>query len=452
MSERRYIYVVGTGRCGLASLRAVLNAQPSTAIKEAEPPLLPWSPRSPRAMNARIQRKFANASEEIVGECGWFFLNYLEHFLATGLHVRVIVLERERESTIESLRRWVASNFAPGTNHWSGKVGSGLLHHPSVSQTFPKYDNAQLDDCLQRYWVDYHTKAIALQRQFPSSCRIFDTACALNSVAGQNELLDFCGYPAEDRTLTLNVRESRPVAIDAGRRRHGRAHRDDRASCAVLVPMGESIPIACERSLVALEKRGYAVKRLPGFAAIDQARNVLATQALSEGYTETMWIDSDIEFNPDDVDRLRQHDLPIVSGVYAKRGQPAIASNVMPETESFEFGKNGGLYEICYAGTGFLYVKREVYETMQMNLDIPVCNELFSELVIPFFHPIIREHDEAAWYLAEDFSFSHRARECGYKVMADTSIRLWHIGTYRFGWEDACRTIKRHAEFTMKFQ
>ena len=41
------------------------------------------------------------------------------------------------------------------------------------------------------------------------------------------------------------------------------------------------------------------------------------------------------------------------------------------------------------------------------------------------------------WYLGEDYSFCERARQCGYKIMADTSIRLWHIGEYAYGWEDA---------------
>ena len=46
-----------------------------------------------------------------------------------------------------------------------------------------------------------------------------------------------------------------------------------------------------------LERRGYAVWRIRGFAAIDQARNRLAYQALERGFEETFWIDSDIAFS-----------------------------------------------------------------------------------------------------------------------------------------------------------
>jgi hypothetical protein len=50
-------------------------------------------------------------------------------------------------------------------------------------------------------------------------------------------------------------------------------------------------------------------------------------------------------------------------------------------------------------------------------------------------------------YLAEDFAFCHRARSCGFKIMADTRIRLWHVGRYRFGWEDAGGDPKRYGDY-----
>ena len=68
-----------------------------------------------------------------------------------------------------------------------------------------------------------------------------------------------------------------------------------------------------------LENRGYVVRRTPGYSAIDVARNELAFKALQDGFAETMWIDADIGFEPDSVDRLRSQDLPIVCGIYPKK-------------------------------------------------------------------------------------------------------------------------------------
>ena len=55
------------------------------------------------------------------------------------------------------------------------------------------------------------------------------------------------------------------------------------------------------------------------------------------------------------------------------------------------------------------------------------------------------------WYLSEDYSFCERARQCGYKIMEDTSIRLWHIGHYAYGWEDAGQDRLRHDSFLFLF-
>ena len=63
----------------------------------------------------------------------------------------------------------------------------------------------------------------------------------------------------------------------------------------------------------------------------------------------------------------------------------------------------------------------------------------------------IRQHD-SWWSLGEDYSFSHRARECGFRVLADTTIRLWHIGNSHYGWEEAGSDAKRFDTFHMTFE
>ena len=77
------------------------------------------------------------------------------------------------------------------------------------------------------------------------------------------------------------------------------------SSCCILVPVGSHIEAECERSLVELERRGYIVRRVEGYAAIDQGRSQMATDALRDGFEELLWIDSDMGFDPDEVDRLR---------------------------------------------------------------------------------------------------------------------------------------------------
>jgi hypothetical protein len=219
----------------------------------------------------------------------------------------------------------------------------------------------------------------------------------------------------------------------------------------ILVPFSGSIQRECEDGLKELERRGYQVRRVGGYAAIDQGRNQIATDALRDGFEETLWIDADVGFHPDAVQRLRSHPHPILCGVYPQKGKKALACHVMPGAAAITFGQGGGLAEVLYAGAGFLLVRREVYLAVQRKLKLPMCNERFGRPMIPFFYPLIRPIEEAYWYLAEDYAFCHRARQCGFRIYADTSIRLWHIGTYRYGWEDAGIQQKRFGEFTLNF-
>jgi hypothetical protein len=113
--------------------------------------------------------------------------------------------------------------------------------------------------------------------------------------------------------------------------------------CIILVPVGSSIETHCEEALRSLEHRGNCVRRVSGYTSIDQARNEIVSKAIEDGFEETMWIDSDIGFNPDDVEKLRSHNLPLTCGIYPKKGERALAIHSLPGTERIQFGTKGGL-------------------------------------------------------------------------------------------------------------
>jgi len=216
----------------------------------------------------------------------------------------------------------------------------------------------------------------------------------------------------------------------------------------ILVPVGGRIEPGCELALQGLERRGYSVRRVPGFSAIDFGRCVMASDAIRAGYQELMWIDSDIAFNPDDVEKLRSHQLPFVAGIYAKKGQREFACSFLPGTEQVVFGHGGGLTEIRYAGFGFTLTRREVYERMSRQLRLPPSNQRFGSPIAPWFIPMLAPDGAGMWYLAEDYAFCERLKLCGYRVMADTSIRLFHFGSYGYSWEDAGAEKERFASYT----
>jgi hypothetical protein len=222
----------------------------------------------------------------------------------------------------------------------------------------------------------------------------------------------------------------------------------DPTRCVILMPVGGAIDPGCDDALRELERRGYPVRRVRGYAAIDAARNQMASDALAQGFDELLWIDADIVFDPDDVDKLRRHDLPLVCGIYPKKSRRQLACSLLPNTRQVQFGVKGGLIEILYCGFGFVLTRRSVYETIQRQLNLPLCNQRFNSTLVPYFATMVAGQDAQAWYLGEDYAFCERARQCGFRVMADTSIRLWHVGSYRFGWEDAGRPVERYHNFT----
>ncbi|HEY7154088.1 MAG TPA: hypothetical protein VH575_09050, partial [Gemmataceae bacterium] len=218
--------------------------------------------------------------------------------------------------------------------------------------------------------------------------------------------------------------------------------------CVILVPVGGAIDSSCEDALRELDRRGYPVWRVQGYAALDTARNQMANDALAQGFDELLWIDADIVFDPDDVEELRQHDLPLVCGLYPKKSCRQFACAFLPQTRQLLFGTRGGVIEILYCGFGFVLTRRELYETMQQQLELPLCNQRFGAPLVPYFTPLVAGEGEQAWLLGEDYSFCERAHRCGFRVLADTTIRLWRVGSYHFGWEDAGRDVERYTDYT----
>jgi GT2 family glycosyltransferase len=212
----------------------------------------------------------------------------------------------------------------------------------------------------------------------------------------------------------------------------------------VIVPCFNGvIDVECERGLRELERRGIDVWREPGFSAIDKARSVLASRALHAGYDALMWIDADIVFRPDDVDRFHACGEPFIAGLYAKKGRRELAAHLLPGTQSIQFGQRGGLFEVRYVGTGFLYAAAEVYRRMEAQL--PVCDRSFDGRgFVPYFLPaVIEDRDKGAWYLSEDYAFCERARQVGCRIMVDSRVRIGHAGRYVYSWEDAGSSVER---------
>jgi hypothetical protein len=206
--------------------------------------------------------------------------------------------------------------------------------------------------------------------------------------------------------------------------------------CAVFVTGNAPVGSPTAAGIRELERRGYSIWRIEGAEQLDLLRSQAATEALSRGFSETLWIDSQIEFDPNDVIKLRAHQLPLVAGVYPRAGGHTLALELLPSTSRIELGVGGGLLEIQYVAVGFLHVRREVYETMSSQLELPRCPPPAGPPFTPYFLPFVKTENAGSTFLDADFAFCERARQCGFAIFADTTIRLWRNGNYRYSWED----------------
>ena len=144
---------------------------------------------------------------------------------------------------------------------------------------------------------------------------------------------------------------------------------------------------------------------------VDIARNAMTSVALAyKEVTHLMFIDDDMTFDRDAVRRLLTHDLPIVGGLCHNRRPPypPILIHDSPRGFEFQYDYPEGLVEVDATGAAFLLVKREVFEAIRAEFP-----------------------DEEPWRpkgVSEDVSFCRRAREAGFKVFVDTTIKIGHVG------------------------
>jgi hypothetical protein len=185
-----------------------------------------------------------------------------------------------------------------------------------------------------------------------------------------------------------------------------------KGSVLIAVPLaGPMIYWRTVSALLSLEKPSRSELMVFQGALIDRARNYLAKQMLSHPMraTHLFFLDSDILPPPETLIKLLERNCPIVSGLYHRRLPPH-------EPMAFTQGRKGlepirlkgpTLREVEFVGGGCLLIKREVFEK------------------IP--HPWFENRWSKEGYWSEDFDFCRKAREAGFKIIVDRSVKAQHI-------------------------
>jgi hypothetical protein len=171
-----------------------------------------------------------------------------------------------------------------------------------------------------------------------------------------------------------------------------------------------------------------------GCSVVSRARNLLAQDMLESPCTELIFIDSDINFEPEDIFRLMAWGSDDKKGIIA--AVPRVRSEQKTYIATLDYDENGdltmnstGLVRAKRVATAFMWVRREVFETLAREHEEWQYFDPRSDrtLTCIFDFKLTEEG-----YVGEDFLFCDRAREHGFEVWIDPSISLGHMGVQEY--------------------
>ena len=183
---------------------------------------------------------------------------------------------------------------------------------------------------------------------------------------------------------------------------------------------------------------------------VSNARNALTALFLRSKYDYLLFIDSDVEFQPEAVIRMLVTKKDIICTPY--RVKFPHDPNLVKYTVSFEDDKKVGivsdyLVEIKEGPAGLMLIHRRVFESLMEGCEHLKINHPDKKKSDPYlynFWDTTFDMDEGLWR-GEDISFCRLARKAGFQIFANIKSRTTHHGTY--GWtgkfEDALTQEKK---------
>ena len=171
---------------------------------------------------------------------------------------------------------------------------------------------------------------------------------------------------------------------------------------------------------------------------IHQARNYLTSVFLTTEYEYLLFIDSDVEFEPESVMRMLVAKKRIICTPYRVKAEK-LDKHIY--TVEFKDPKNipflpGGLVEIEAGPTGLMLIDRTVFERIIKNHpELKIKNEAIPNAgkSHAFYYNFFDFGFNDGYATGEDISFCRLARENDFKIYANTESTTKHHGSW--AWE-----------------
>lgn len=188
----------------------------------------------------------------------------------------------------------------------------------------------------------------------------------------------------------------------------------------IAVPSMETLPALFCQSLALLQRAGDTMIGFEVGSLVYNARNNLARQAIMAEADWVLWLDSDMVFKPDLLQRMlkvcTENKIDFLTALCFRR-KPPYTPCLFDRLEKVEKGASytailsvpDGIFEV--GGCGFAGV------LLSTDVLLGVAAKFNGRM----FDPIDG--------FGEDVAFCWRARQCGYQIYCDSSIELGHVGS-----------------------
>ena len=177
----------------------------------------------------------------------------------------------------------------------------------------------------------------------------------------------------------------------------------------------------------------WTVETMTNESLISRARNTLTAKFLhTKESTHLMFIDADIGWEPWHLLVMLNAKKDVIGGLYPMKSMPIKwCVNGLP---GFVETPEDPLIEVTKTGTGFLLIKREVFEKLDAH---PAVRTFKNDIGLdPALDPYMKTYFDTAVregrYYSEDWTFCENWRDIGGQVFVDKRVLLRHVGTYVF--------------------
>jgi hypothetical protein len=177
----------------------------------------------------------------------------------------------------------------------------------------------------------------------------------------------------------------------------------------------------------------WTMETMTNESLISRARNTLTAKFLNnKESTHLMFIDADIGWEPWHLLVMLNAQKDVIGGLYPMKSLPV--KWCVNGFDGAEVSEDGTLQEVSKTGTGFMLIKRDVFEKLNAH---PATKPFINDIGLPaelnpymktYFDTAVRENR----YYSEDWTFCENWRDLGGKVWVDKRVLLKHTGTYVF--------------------